>query len=55
VARGRARLGVVEVGRRGSERAEVLGGLTEGDDDVVFPSDLVEDGVRVAPRGSASD
>jgi hypothetical protein len=32
-----------------------LAGLTGGDDVVVFPSDLVEDGVRVAPHRSASD
>ena len=47
---GRARLQRLEIGRRGAERAEALAGLTEGDSVVVFPSDLVEDGVRLAAR-----
>jgi HlyD family secretion protein len=44
----RARLRSIEIGRRGSERAEVLAGLEEADAVIVFPSDLVEEGVRVS-------
>lgn len=44
---GRARLRPVEIGRRGTEAAEVLGGLEAGERVIVFPSDRVEDGVRV--------
>lgn len=51
----RAELRSVEIGHRGRERAEVLGGLEEDDRVVVFPSDLVEDGVRVDPRPSLAE
>ncbi len=44
---GRARLRRVEMGHRGLERIEVVSGLDEGDQLVLFPSELVEDGVRV--------
>ena len=46
----RAELRTVEIGHRGVERAEVLGGLEDGERVVVFPSDLIEDGVRLDPR-----
>ena len=49
VEAGRATLREIEIGHRGAEAAEVLGGLEAGDDVIVFPSDLVEDGARVAP------
>jgi len=47
---GRARLQSVQIGRRGRDRAQVLGGLEEGDEVILFPSDLVQDGVRVRPE-----
>lgn len=50
VERGRAVLRTVTLGRRGAEAAEVVAGLREGEPVILFPSDLVEDGVRVAPR-----
>lgn len=45
---GRAAIREVAIGHRGIDRAEVLSGLEEGDRVIVFPSDLVEDGVRVS-------
>ena len=51
---GRARLREIEIGRRGAERVELLGGLEEGSQVIVFPSDLVEEGVRVAVVESSS-
>jgi HlyD family secretion protein len=47
VEEGEARLRVVETGRRSRDYAEVLDGLQAGDQVVAFPSDLVQDGVRV--------
>jgi HlyD family secretion protein len=47
---GRARLRSIKVGAMTDKDAEVLGGLSEGDQVVVFPSDAVRDGVRVAAR-----
>jgi HlyD family secretion protein len=52
VEAGKAKLAAVELGHRSTERAEVLGGLVDGTDVVVYPSDLVEDGVRIERRGS---
>lgn len=43
----RARLQIVQLGQRNSAYAEVLSGLQSGDVVVVFPSDLVADGVLV--------
>ncbi|HPF27806.1 MAG TPA: efflux RND transporter periplasmic adaptor subunit [Steroidobacteraceae bacterium] len=48
VADGRARLQAVEIGQRGSDYAELRSGLDEGATVIIFPSDLIEDGVRVA-------
>ncbi|MFN8651381.1 MAG: HlyD family efflux transporter periplasmic adaptor subunit [Gemmatimonadales bacterium] len=45
---GRARLTPVEVGHRGVSEAEVLKGLSEGDQVILHPSDKVAEGVRVA-------
>ncbi|MES3008680.1 MAG: efflux RND transporter periplasmic adaptor subunit [Pseudomonadota bacterium] len=45
-----ARLRAVDVGERSAEYAEILGGLQEGERVVIFPSDVVADGVLVQPR-----
>lgn len=47
VERGRARLRVIEPGHRGREFMEVLAGLEEGEQVVMYPSSLLEDGTRV--------
>jgi len=46
---GRARLREARVGRRGTTAAQVLSGLNEGETVVLFPSDRVTDGARLAP------
>jgi HlyD family secretion protein len=46
---GRARLRPVEVGHRGVEAVEVLGGLEAGTLVVLHPTDRVADGVRIEP------
>ncbi len=48
---GTALLRAVDAGERSAEYAEVLGGLQEGEQVVIFPSDAVADGVLVQPRG----
>jgi HlyD family secretion protein len=48
-ADGRARLTAVEIGQRSATDAELLKGLAAGDQVVVYPSDAVKDGSRVAP------
>jgi len=48
----RARLRQVQLGRRNGLSAEVLGGLSEGERVVLYPSDLVEDGSRVQARSN---
>lgn len=50
VVNGRAELRTVSLGQRGVDRAEVIDGLAEGDEVIVFPSDEVAPGARVAPR-----
>jgi HlyD family secretion protein len=40
----------VTIGQRNSLEAEVLSGVTEGQQIIVHPSDSVDDGVRVRPR-----
>lgn len=47
IENGRAARRTVEVGRRGTSAAQVISGLQEGDVVILFPSDLIEDGVRV--------
>jgi HlyD family secretion protein len=47
---GRAVATPVELGRRSQAEAEVLSGLAEGARIVVYPSDQVEDGVRIEGR-----
>jgi HlyD family secretion protein len=44
---GRARLRAVEIGQRGVEAAEVVGGIEPGVRVVLHPTDRVGDGVRV--------
>ena len=48
VEAGRARLRSIEVGRMGGATAQVLGGLAAGDRVIVFPSDRIGEGARVA-------
>ena len=50
IEEGRARLRPITVGAMTDKDAEVLRGLSQGDQVVVFPSDAVKDGVRVAAR-----
>lgn len=47
---GRAHVQRVEIGRRNGEQAQVLDGLAEGDEVVVYPSDKVHERVRIRPR-----
>ncbi|MDA9479628.1 secretion protein HlyD [Bradyrhizobium sp. CCBAU 65884] len=48
---GRARAKPVQIGHRNNRFAEVMSGLTEGDQVVVHPSDRIADGSRIAQRG----
>jgi HlyD family secretion protein len=50
VAGGRAEERVVRVGHRNDSEAEVLGGLAEGAQVVLYPGDRVRPGVRITPR-----
>ena len=50
VEQGRAKLRTLEVGQRNGLEVEVLGGIGEGADVIVHPSDAIEDGARVEPR-----
>jgi HlyD family secretion protein len=47
---GRARTTLVRIGQRNSRTAEVVSGLSEGDQVVLHPSDRIADGVRVTAR-----
>ena len=46
----RAELRSVETGQRSVEHAQVVSGLAAGDQVVIFPTDQVQDGVRVAQQ-----
>lgn len=46
---GRARLQVITLGERNEDHAQVVAGLTAGQQVILHPSDLVADGARVAP------
>ena len=48
---GRAELRKVEIGRRNSLDAEILGGLEAGERVVLYPGDRVRAGVRITERG----
>lgn len=50
VIEGRARRRPVVIGRRNDREAEVLDGLQEGEEVVLYPSDKIRDGVRLVPR-----
>lgn len=50
VENSRARLRAIEIGRGNDEHVEVISGLRNGEQVVVYPSDRVEDGVSIAPR-----
>jgi HlyD family secretion protein len=52
VRNGRAEIVFLEVGHRNGELAEVLGGLSDGMEVIVHPSDRVAPGVKVARRSS---
>jgi HlyD family secretion protein len=47
---GRLRERVVEVGRRSQAEAEIVSGVAEGDQVVIYPSDRVDEGVRYRAR-----
>lgn len=47
IERGRARLRQVDLGHRGRLDVEVTGGLSEGDEIVLHPTDRIRDGVKV--------
>lgn len=47
---GRARSTTAEIGRRTNRTAEVLAGLSPGEQVILHPSDRITDGVRVAER-----
>ena len=49
---GRARIRTVEVGHRSSATVEILRGLEERNEVIIFPSDELDAGVRVKPRAS---
>ncbi len=48
VEEGRARLRVLEAGQRNRDYVQAVSRLAEGAEVIVFPSDLITDGVRVA-------
>jgi HlyD family secretion protein len=47
---GRARTTVVQIGHRNARNAEILSGLSSGEEVVLHPSDRISDGARVAQR-----
>jgi HlyD family secretion protein len=47
---GRAHTTVVQVGHRNARSAEILSGLSKGDEIVLHPSDRISDGVRLSQR-----
>jgi HlyD family secretion protein len=50
VQEGRAVRQIVEIGQRSGLEAEVLSGLTAGEQVIVYPSDAIADGVQVTAR-----
>jgi HlyD family secretion protein len=51
---GRARLRDVELGERNEEAVEIVRGVSAGERIIVYPSDTIEDGVRVRATSGAS-
>jgi HlyD family secretion protein len=49
VSRGIAQLITVEIDHSNGLATEILGGLEEGDEVIVYPGDKIADGVRVSP------
>lgn len=49
---GVARRRTVEIGRHNGEMAELIEGLAEGDEVVIYPSDALSDGALISRRGS---
>ncbi|WP_339758068.1 HlyD family efflux transporter periplasmic adaptor subunit [uncultured Hoeflea sp.] len=47
---GRARVAAVAIGHMTDRRAEILSGLTDGDQVLLYPSDALEDGSLIADR-----
>jgi HlyD family secretion protein len=52
---GRAEVQSLSLGERNESLAQVLEGLQPGDRVILHPSDLVSDGVSVAPRADSDD
>ena len=52
VRNGRTRMTVVKVGQQNSRMADVLSGLSAGDQVVLHPSDRITDGVTISERQS---
>ena len=51
---GRAHTTVVRIGHRNARSAEVLSGLSQGDQVVLHPSDRISDGVRLSQRAGGT-
>lgn len=49
---GRATLREIQIGHRNEQAAEIVDGVAEGEAVILFPSEFVEDGVRVRVQGS---
>jgi len=52
VKNGRARATIVKIGHWNNRAADIISGLSAGDQVILHPSDRVTDGVAVAPRES---
>jgi HlyD family secretion protein len=50
VSSGRARIAPIQIGQRNNRAAEIISGLSMGDQVILHPSDRVQDGVAVAER-----
>jgi HlyD family secretion protein len=48
VENNRAALRALEIGDRNREFAQVLNGLSDGDNVILYPSDLISDGIAVS-------
>lgn len=50
IERGRAKLRQLQIGERNGLEVQVLGGVSEGEQVVVYPDEQLSDGLRVKPR-----